>query len=173
MGQVGPLEGEELRVIPVRPGICYGALGPLFLMFYRKAPTFEDLQARLPFMDAIRDDPPGAFLSVIDGEHAKAFPDQRSRSETKRQAQAYGSSVSAGAVVLEGGGVRQSLIRSFLRGLLLFKRSPMPYRFFGDVAEAADHVLEGLDIDGEGDHRAVVAAVDVLRAKAAEGDDQG
>ncbi len=169
MGQESSLEDEELRVIPVRPGICYGVLGPLFLMFYRTAPDLADLKARIPFLDELRDRPDkGAFLSVIDGEHAKAFPDHPSRLETKRQAREYGPTVVAGSVVLEGGGVRESLIRSFVRGLLMLRRSPMPYRFFANVAEAADHVLEGLEQEGPSSHAAIVAAVEVLRAKAAE-----
>lgn len=168
MGQASSLEVEELRVIPVRPGICYGLLGPVFLMFYRTAPELSDLKARVPYLDELRDRPgKGAFLSVIDGEHAKAFPDHPSRLETKRQAQEYGPTVAAGSVVLEGGGVRESLIRSFVRGLLVFRRSPMPYRFFANVPEAVDHVLEGLERDGPGDHGALVAAVEILRARAA------
>jgi hypothetical protein len=170
MGEPRPLEEEELRVIPVRPGICYGVLGPVFLLFYRTAPAFEDLRARIPYLEEIRDrSDRGAFLSVIDGAHARAFPDHPTRQETKRQAQEFGQSIAAGAVVLEGGGVRESLIRSFVRGLLMLKRSPMPYHFADTVEEAVDHCLEGLGRATDPARSKVLEAVEVLRRKAAEG----
>ncbi len=164
-----PLEDEELRVIPVRPGICYGVLGPLFLLFYRRTPTFGDLRARVPHLEQIRDRPePGAFLSVIDGAQAQSFPDHPTRQETKRQAQLFGDTVAAGAVVLEGGGVRESLIRSLVRGLLMLKRSPMPYRFFATVEEGVDHCLAGLGRVSEPARAKVLGAVEALRERTAE-----
>jgi len=177
MGQpTAPLAEEELRLIPVRPGICYGMLGPVFLLFYRTAPAFEDLRQRLPHLDELRArSEKGAFLSVIDGSRAKAFPDHPTRQETKRQAQEFGEAVAVGAVVLEGDGVRESLIRSFVRGLLMLKRSPMPYRFFATVEDGVDHCLDGLGQANDAARAKLLAAVEVLRERAAEGapDDDG
>ena len=150
----------------MRPGIGYGVLGPLFLMFYRTAPTVADLRAREPYFQHICAQPSGgAFLSIIDGREATGFPDDAARAETKRQAEKFGARLVAGAVVLEGVGVRATLIRSFVRGLLLFKSTPMPYRFFATVDDATSHLLRELRLSGIGPLAAVGGAVEDLRRR--------
>jgi energy-coupling factor transporter ATP-binding protein EcfA2 len=155
-------------LIPVRPGICYGSVGPILLMYYTESPSVEDLRVRLPHLERLkREHRRGAFLSVIDADRAGVLPDEASRAETRRHIDQYLEFVQVGAVVIRGSSVRATLLRSFLRSLLLIRRSPFEQRFCETVSQAARFCVSALELDpAEGYEAAVLAHLERLRTHA-------
>lgn len=139
------MPSNEIELVPVRAGVCFGRCGAVLLLAYRVAPTREDLRQREALLERIAaSGPSGAFLSVVDATGSTPLPDADSRAESTRQLGRYAHFIRAGAIVVRGGGVRVSLLRSFLRGLLIVKSSPFPNRFFDDVGPAARFCLDAL-----------------------------
>jgi hypothetical protein len=139
---------SDPSLITVRPGICYGTVGPVLLMYYNVAPSVEDLRVRLPYLDRLcREYERGAFLSVIDVDNAGALPNEASRSETRRHIERYADFVQVGAVVIRGSSVRATLLRSFLRTLLLIRRSSFEQRFCETIAQAAKFCVGALELE--------------------------
>lgn len=138
---------HEPTLITVRPGICYGIVGPVLVMYYNQSPSVDDLRVRLPYLDRMcREHDRGAFLSVIDVDNAGALPDESSRSETRRHVERYAEFVQVGAVVIRGTSVRATLLRSFLRTLLLIRRSSFEQRFCESVAQASKFCVATLEL---------------------------
>jgi hypothetical protein len=137
----------EPTLITVRPGICYGTVGPVLVMYYNQSPSVPDLRVRLPYLDRLRREyDRGAFLSVIDVDNVGGLPDEASRTETRQHIERYAEFVQAGAVVIRGTSVRATLLRSFLRTLLLIRRSSFEQRFCESVPQAAKFCVAALEL---------------------------
>lgn len=151
----------DVEIAPVRSGVCFGRCGNVLLMAYREAPTAADLAQREALLERmVAGSGGGAFLSVIDASGSTPLPDAESRAESARQLARYASYLRAGAVVVRGGGVRVSLLRSLLRGMMIVKSSPFATRFFDDVPAAARFCLEALGERDAGAVRELVLAAE-------------
>ncbi len=142
--------GDDLVVLPVRPGICYGACRNVGLLYYRDSPTVSDLKQREPLLrDVAERYPEGcAFVSVIETSYGAALPDAKARAETSRQVRAHQDALVAGAMVLVGDSLKTSLVRSLLRGLLLLRRDEVRLSFFSTIEEGCEWTLAALGLEG-------------------------
>jgi hypothetical protein len=160
--------GQTLQIVPVRPGVCYGAWRNVLLLAYQSAPTVEDLLKREALVERVLVNfPHGAFISVLDVSGSSSqLPDAASRAETARQLERMAPRLRAGAIVMRGEGVRASLLRSFMRGVLLVRRTPFPHRFFDDSGGAARFCLERLGDCTEEDIARLSIAADAVAEQA-------
>jgi hypothetical protein len=162
-----------LRVQAVRPGVCYGALDDILLLYYQTSPILSDLRARAGLVsDIIEAHPDGvAFLSLLDIALSEAaLPDAETRAETQRQVAALEGHLVAGAMVVRGSAVTKQLTRMILSRLPVLMRGSSHMRFFSEVAPAADFCLTHLKVPKMQRKARViqlVAAIEALREAAA------
>lgn len=162
---------SDVEIVQVREGVSFGVHEEVLVLAYATAPTVSDLRRREPLLARLVEAHGRvAFLSILDTRTGTGLPDAASRAETTRQLTRFGGSLAAGAVVLLGDGMRISLVRGFLRGVLLMKGGPFPHRFFAEVPPAARFCLDALRrSDGDAVPRLVRACDAVIAASKGTG----
>jgi hypothetical protein len=66
------------------------------------------------------------------------------RAETETYARTVGRFLSRSAVVIEGGGLRATFVRSIIAGMSVLSRSAFPRRVFGNLTDASYWLNEGM-----------------------------
>lgn len=156
---------SDVEIVRVRDGVSFGVHEDVLILAYGVAPTLADLRRREPLLERmVKSHERLAFLSILDTRTGTGLPDAASRAETTRQLTRFGDSLAAGGVVLLGDGMRISLVRGFLRGVLLMKGGPFPHRFFAEVPPAARFCLEALHHSGGDALPRLLRAIDAVIA---------
>lgn len=133
----------ELELISEGPAHIYAGAGNVLVCLYRGAPTAQALRDRVPWMEKVIEKHGKLGLLVVVSEEARgALPAPAFRAESRAQAKRYPDRILFSASVIEGRGVRHSLVRTFLRGLSVVAGRSIDVRFFDDVTLAIEWAAE-------------------------------
>lgn len=156
----------ELERIPAVEGVKFGVYRQLLALVHQRAPTFADLHAREPFLARMVRKYPGglALVTVVEEDTRGELPDAEYRKASQRQIERYAGRFKCAAVVLEGSGVRFTLLRTLLRGMVMFTRDQVDYGFFADT-RGAGALVERHFGDGAPslDASTVMAVIEAIR----------
>ncbi len=102
----------------------------------------------------------GLFTLV---EEQAGMPDGATREAMAKMLVALAPQFVCSALVMEGGGMRTSIIRSIASGVTLLAKQPYPHKIFAELTQGTSWIMSHLKADGF-DGQGLSQAVDGLRA---------
>jgi len=156
-----------VQLVPISDGENHrvAGLGNVLVCVYWGEPSLAALHDRVEWVErTIERGSPVALFVVVTADAVGKLPGPAFRAESKRQAARYRDSIVLSASVIEGQGVTQTLVRSFLRGLATVAGRGMLVRFFGESAGAASWAAAAMAPHGGPEPEAILEAVARVRA---------
>ncbi len=159
---------DEAGDIEVTEGLALGSWRNISINVWRERASVDLLRRLKPFTRKLKARWPSgtATLTVLDGKlPPRLTPEERA--EAASMAAEFDGTTLAVAHVLESGGFRGAATRMVLSGVLTLSRPKYAHAAFGDLAEAADWIVDKAVPPAEraGAAEALVRRVDELRRR--------
>lgn len=156
----------EVEVVSRGPVHCFAALGNVLISLYRGSPAAAVLDDRVEWCEEMtRTHGGGGLLVVVTADASGPLPDADFRAKSRAQAKRFADSLLFSGCVIEGEGLSQSLVRTFLRGLSVAVPQRIETAFFGDAGEAIPWVAERSSRYGGPGAEALARALESVRGE--------
>jgi len=160
-GTVGSMEVVEVSRGPVHR---YAGLGNVLFTLYWGSPEASVLDDRVAWWEQMaRTHGGGGLFVVVAADASGHLPDADFRAKSRAQAQRFSESLLFSGCLIEGDGLSQSLLRTFLRGLSVAVPQRVETAFFAQVPEATEWVAERARPYGGPEPEALARALESLR----------
>lgn len=136
----------------------------MLLCVYRSAPPLSALLDRIGWVEStLAKHEKIGLIVIVPASAGGSLPRAAFREESRRQAHQYRGRILFSASVLEGTGVRHTLLRTFLRGLGVVAGREVTVRFFSELPAAAEWASQQMARYGGPTELELIAGAESLR----------